>query len=526
MALQALDWAVVGIYLVAVLVIGLVVARKATSGDELFLAGRSLGFLAIGLSLFASNISSTTLIGVAGAAYSSGIAVAHYELWAALILVFMALFTIPVFLRNRLTTIPEYLGHRFGRTTRLYVSALTIFLSVFVDTAGSVYAGVLVLQVFVPGIPFLPACIGLALFAGIYTAAGGLRGVVYTDMLQAVVLIIGCAAITWEVFAQFGFSWSAALAAVPADHLSLIRPAGDAALPWTGVVIGLPILGFYYWGTNQYIMQRALGARSLDHARWGAMLAAALKLLPLFIMAIPGAIAISLLPGLTNGDQVFPELVRHFLPAGVTGLVLSGLLAAIMSTIDSTLNSAATLVMYDFAGADRQDWSPQKTVRLGRIVTGIFIAIAAFWPLVIRDFPGLFNYIQQVFSYAVPPMVAIFLLGIFWRRMTSPAALVTMIFGHALGALLLWLRSWMGAAGVHDPLPHFTVVAGLTTLVCAMVGVIVSLATDPPPAERLAATLWRRDDTAVTAGTAWLLDYRLIGGLIVLATGVIVWVFR
>ena len=526
MALETLDWVVVGVYLVAVLVIGFMVSHKATSGDELFLAGRSLGFVAIGLSLFASNISSTTLIGVAGAAYSSGISVAHYELWAALILVVMALFTIPVFLRNRLTTIPEYLGRRFGRTTRLYVSALTIFLSIFVDTAGSVYAGVLVLQVFVPGIPFLPACIGLAVFAGIYTAAGGLRGVVYTDMLQAIVLIVGCCAITWEVFAQFGFSWSRALASVPASHLSLIRPASDPNLPWTGVLIGLPILGFYYWGTNQYIMQRALGARSIDHARWGAMLAAALKLLPLFIMALPGAIAFSLLPGLQNGDQVFPELVRHFLPVGITGLVLSGLLAAIMSTIDSTLNSAATLVMYDFAGADSQDWSPQKTVRLGRIVTGIFILIAAFWPLVIRDFPGLFNYIQQVFSYAVPPMVAIFLLGIFWRRMNGAGALVTMVFGHGLGAGLLAVRSWMAATGMRDPLPHFTIVAGLTTLLCMLVGAGVSLATAPPPAERLGATLWQRSDTTVTAGTPLLLDYRVIGGLIALATGVIVWVFR
>ncbi|WP_341702542.1 sodium:solute symporter [Ferrovibrio sp.] len=526
MALQTLDWAVVGLYLIAVLVIGFMVSRKATSGDELFLAGRSLGFIAIGLSLFASNISSTTLIGVAGAAYSSGISVAHYELWAALILVFMALFTIPVFLRNRLTTIPEYLGRRFGRTTRLYVSALTIFLSIFVDTAGSVYAGVLVLQVFVPGIPFLPACIGLALFAGIYTAAGGLRGVVYTDVLQAIVLIVGCTAITWEVFAQFDFSWTAALAAVPADHLSLIRPADDPALPWTGVLIGLPILGFYYWGTNQYIMQRALGARSVDHARWGAMLAAALKLLPLFIMAIPGAIAISLLPGLENGDQVFPELVRRFLPVGLTGLVLCGLLAAIMSTIDSTLNSAATLVMYDFAGADRQGWSAQKTVRIGRTVTGGFIVIAAFWPLVIRDFPGLFNYIQQVFSYAVPPMVAVFLLGIFWRRMNAAGALATMVFGHALGLGLLVARSGMAAAGIADPLPHFSVVAGLTTLACAMVGIAVSLATAPPPADRLATTLWQRGDTAVAAGTPWLLNYRVIGGAIVVATAIIVWVFR
>ena len=523
-ALQTPDLVIIALYAIVILIIGIAVSRKATSGEEFFLAGRSLGWLAIGFSLFASNISSTTLIGVAGAAYSSGISVAHYELWAALLLVIMALVTIPVFLRNRLTTIPEYLERRFGPVAQRYVSALTIFLSVFVDTAGSVYAGVIVLQTLVPGIPFLPACIGLALFAGAYTMAGGLRGVVYTDVLQAIVLIVGSLVLSYEVFARFDFSWAAATAAVPADHLSLIRPADDPALPWTGVVIGLPILGFYYWATNQYIMQRALGARSLDQARKGAMLAAALKILPLFMMAIPAAMAISLLPPLQNSDQVFPMLVSHFLPVGLTGLVLSGLLAAIMSTIDSTLNSSATLVMYDFMGAKDRDWSPARTVRIGRVVTAVFIIAAALWPLVIRDFPGLFSYIQQVFSYAVPPVVAIFLLGMFWRRMNGAGALATLVFGHALGLILLVTRSGLAKAGVVDPLPHFTVVAGITTALCVAVGMGVSLMTAPPAAAQLDGTLWRRSDAA--SDSTLLGDYRLQGAAIVAVVAVIVWVFR
>lgn len=262
----AWDWAVIAAYLVIVLLIGAWAARGAgTSGEDLFLAGRSLGVVTVGLSLFASNISSTTLIGVAGAAYGSGISVAHYELMAALVLVFMAVVTIPVFLRARVTTIPQYLERRFGPrhgpTVCRYISALTIFLSIFVDTAGSVYAGVLVLQVLVPGVPFLPACIALAAFAGLYTAAGGLRAVVYTDVLQALVLLAGAGVIGYQVFAQFDFSWAAASASVPADHLSLVRPLDDPDLPWLGVVLGLPVLGFYYWGANQYIMQRVLGAR-------------------------------------------------------------------------------------------------------------------------------------------------------------------------------------------------------------------------------------------------------------------------
>lgn len=522
-ALNAIDWTVIVVYLLIVLIIGAAVTSKVTSGQELFLAGRSLGFVAVGLSLFASNISSTTIIGVAGAAYQSGISVAHYELMAALILVFMALFTIPVFLRVRITTIPEYLEKRFGPFVCKYVSALTIFLSIFVDTAGSIYAGVLVIQILVPGVPFLPTCIALAAFAGLYTAAGGLRAVVYTDVLQAIVLLVGTGIIAYEVFGQFDFSWSKAVASLPAEKLSLVRPLNDPALPWLGVIIGLPVLGFYYWGTNQYIMQRVLGARSLDDARWGAMLAASLKLLPLFLMALPAAFAFSLLPELKNGDQVFPAMIVHFLPAGLTGLVIAGVIAAIMSTIDSTLNSASTLVMYDFVKAEERGWPAKRVIKVGRLATLGFIVIAAFWPLVIRDFPGLFNYIQQVFSYAVPPIVAIFVLAMFWPRMTTAGAIASLIFGHGLGAAVLGWKIWTQAQGIADGLPHFTIVAGITTGLCFLVGIGASLSSAAPAAAQVEAQLWRRGDLAARRG--WR-DFRWQAAVIVALVGLIIWVFR
>lgn len=522
--LHPIDLAIIGIYLVLVLVIGLAVSRRAaSSGEELFLAGRSLGFAAIGLSLFASNISSTTLIGVAGAAYESGISVAHYELMAALILVFMAVFTIPVFLRARITTIPEYLEKRFGPIACKYVSALTIFLSIFVDTAGSIYAGVLVLQTLVPGTPFLPACIGLAVFAGLYTAAGGLRAVVYTDVLQAIVLLVGAGVITYEIFAQFDFSWAAAQAPIPADHLSLVRPLDDPNLPWLGVILGLPVLGFYYWGTNQYIMQRVLGARSLDHARWGAMLAAALKLSPLFLMAIPGALAFALLPTLDSGDQVFPAMIANFLPVGLAGLVIAGLIAAIMSTIDSTLNAASTLVMYDFVKAEERGWSARRIVSVGRLVTVLFIVVAALWPLVIRDFPGLFNYIQQVFSYAVPPIAAVFLLGLFWKRMTGKAAITTLVTGHAVGLAVLGWKIWTQGQGVSDGLPHFTIVAGVTTAFCLAVGIIAALITAAPAPERTLNIVYDGASGVVRRGFA---DFRLQALVLAALVALIVWMFR
>jgi SSS family solute:Na+ symporter len=258
----------------------------------------------------------------------------------------------------------------------------------------------------------------------------------------------------------------------------------------------------------------------VEHARWGATLAAALKVLPLFLMAIPGALAFALLPPLENSDQVFPALIVNFLPVGLVGLVIAGLIAAIMSTIDSTLNAASTLVMYDFVKAEQRGWAPRRIAMWGRAFTVIFMVVAALWPLVIRDFPGLFNYIQQVFSYAVPPIAAVFLLGMFWKRMTGPAALWTLGFGHTLGAAILAWRLWAQQAGVSDGLPHFTIVAGVTTLLCAAVAVLVSAVTSSAPAEEM---LWRRADSR---GGGGITDYRWQAVGVVAVVAVIIWAFR
>ncbi len=473
--LGALDVTLIALYFVIVFLIGWWVSRSIKGGEDLFLAGRTLGAATIGFSLFASNISSTTLIGVTGQAYSTGISVANYELVAGMLLAVMALTTIPVYLRLKITTVPEYFGRRFGPVARKYFSALTIFLTVFVDMAASVYAGVVVLQAFFPSAPFIPLCIGLAVFAGLYTAAGGLRAVVYTDVMQAVILLVGAAAIAFSVYGEFDFNWDNATRDLPEGHMSLIRPANDGAVPWTGLVIGLPVLGWFYWSMNQYVVQRVLAARSEESARKGALLAAGLKVLPLFLLAMPGAFAFALLPGLENSDLVFPTLIAEFLPAGLKGLVIAGLIAAIMSTVDSTLNSASTLVLYDFAEVEERHWTPEKIMMIGRFTTAGLIIIAALWPVVIREFPGVFSYIQQVFGYAVPPVVAVFLMGMFWRKMTGRAAMTAMITGHALGLSIFLWRAFHATAGTDDGLPHFTVVAGLTVPFCAAIATAVSL---------------------------------------------------
>ena len=509
---ETVDWIIPVVYLLAVMVIGWRVGRNTNTQEQLFLAGRSLGFGVIGLSLFASNISSTTLIGLAGAAYSTGIAVASYEWMAALVLLFAAIVLVPVYLRSRVNTIPDYLARRFDARLKRYVGVLMIFLAVIVDTAASLFAGALVLQVLVPGLPLWPTIIVLGVFAGLYTAAGGLKAVMITDVLQAVILLLGSALIAVLAFAEFDYSWAAVVAALPEGHLAMVRPADDPELPWTGLLIGLPILGLYYWTTNQYIAQRFLAARNVDHARWGAVLAALLKLSPLFLMVLPGAMAWHLYPDLESADQVFPVLVRELLPVGIRGLVIAGLLAAIMSTIDSTLNAASAITLYDLVGLEERGLPARTQMLIGRGTTLLFMLLAILWAPVIQHFPGLFAYLQQVFSYAVPPVAVVFVGGMLWPRVSSSAALLTLIIGHLAGLTLLILdimEIW--------PL-HFTVNAGLLALFCALLLKLASPSAGfKTPAE---GTTWRREMLAMDAPVGWLRDYRsgavLVAGLTLL----------
>lgn len=479
------DLLVIGAYLVLVSVIGVRVARRTHTGDDLFLAGRTLGWGAIGLSLFASNISTTTLIGLSGAAYADGIAVSAYEWLAGVPLIVLAFVFVPMFLRARITTIPEYLEIRYSRSVRLYFSAVTILLTVLVDTAGGLYAGAIVLQTYYPTADLWVFCLIVGLFAGIYTAAGGLKAVVYTDVLQAVVLIVGCSVLTLLLFGQFGFSLDAVRAATPADHFSIVKPIDDPQLPWPGLAMGVVLLGFWYWVTNQYIVQRVLGAKDLRNAQQGAMFAGALKLLPIFIMVMPGAMAISLYPDIPSADMVFPTLITRALPAGLTGLVLAGLIAAIMSSVDSTLNSSSTLVVHDFIRKPGREISPEATRRYGQLATIVIMALAIAWAPLIEAFSGLWSYLQQAFAVVVPPVVAIFLAGAFSRTVTARGALLTLAIGHALGVALFIAREagWWPV--------HFTITVFLMTLVSFALLFVLSRGGERPSEHAIGNGVWR-----------------------------------
>jgi SSS family solute:Na+ symporter len=516
-SLAPLDIGIIIGYFIVIIVIGIVVARKTDTGEDLFLAGRSLGWGVIGFSLFASNISSTTLIGLTGQAYQTGISVSNYEWMAAIVLVFMAIFFIPFYIRSKIDTIPEFLERRFDVRSRKYFSVITIFLSIIVDTAGGLYAGAIVVNVFFPEIDIIYTILALGIFAGLYTAAGGLKAVVYTDVLQAIILIFGSSMIAYLMFAEFDFSWSAAIASVPDGNLSMIRPIDDSALPWLGTLIGVPILGFYYWGTNQYIVQRVLGARDIKNARWGALLGGFLKLPVLFIMVIPGVFAFSIFPNLTDPDMVFPTMVANMLPVGINGIVLAGLIAAIMSSIDSTLNSASTLITMDFIKPRNPNLTAKETGKIGRWTTIILMAVACTWAPLIEQFDGIFQYIQEAFAYIVPPVVAIFILGMFWRRGNRHAAFWTLVSGHSLSAFIFVLVQ-MEIVTI-----HFTITAGLLTLICCVIFAVTSVLGEKPDPNQIDDVIFKtKDIRPEEPDTPLLKDYRFHSVIVLILTTALV----
>ncbi|MEL7271379.1 MAG: sodium:solute symporter [Bacteroidota bacterium] len=519
-AISNIDLTVIAIYFIVVLLIGLVVARSTKTSEDLFLGGRTFGWGLIGLSLFASNISTSTIIGLSGAAYSTGIVQSVYEWMTGIPLIIAALIFIPLYLKSRITTIPEFLELRFDRRSRKFFSVVTIFTSIVVDTAGGLYAGAIVLKAFFPDLVIWQTTLVLALIAGIYTAFGGLKAVVYTDAIQAIILILGCSVLAYMMFEKLDFSWQNIVANAPEGHLSIIRPIDDESLPWPGLICAVPILGFWYWTTNQYIVQRVLGAKDVNNARWGVILASFLKIIPLFIMVIPGTMAIGLFPGLENADQVFPTAVMNILPIGLVGLVLAGLISAIMSSVDSTLNSASTLFVVDFVKTKNLNISEKLTVKYGRITTLVLMAVAALWAPMIANFGGIWVYLQQMFSIIVPPIAVLFLVGVFYKRGNGEGAYFTLIWGTLLGVLLFIL----GQLG-YWPL-HYTYNVGLMVLVSAIIFVVRSRMTAPPEMEKISNYTYNKG--LINEGIqehSWYKDYRYQIVLLLILIGVLVNVF-
>lgn len=433
---QTLDWVVVALYFSVILGIALWVLRqKQESPTDYFLAGRHVGWFVIGASIFASNIGSEHIVGLAGTAAKSGVVMGHYELHSWLVLLLGWVF-VPFYMRSKVFTMPEFLEKRYSSEARWFLSLVMLIGYVLTKVSVTVYAGAVVFQTLM-GIDFWTGALIVVILTGIYTIVGGLKAVVYTETLQTLVLIAGSVTVTVIGLIKIG-GWNNLVAIAGIDRLNLFLPASHPDFPWTGMIFAPPIVGLWYWCTDQYIVQRTLAARDETQARRGTIFAAYLKLLPFFIFIIPGVIAFALSQTghfqLLEADQAFPTLVKTLLPTGLRGLVAGGLLAALMSSLAAVFNSCSTLFTMDIYQKLKPEASERTLVTVGRIATGVVVVSGIFWIPFMKYISGeLYHYIQSVQAYIAPPIAAVFLLGLFFKRINARGAMAALVGGFILG---------------------------------------------------------------------------------------------
>ena len=494
------DWLAIGVYFAVLLaVIWRTVTKKQKSSTDYFLAGRHMGWFVIGGSLFASNIGSEHLVGLAGSGAQSGVAMAHYELHAWLLLVLGWVF-VPFYTRSGVFTMPEFLEKRYSASSRWLLSLISLIAYVFTKVSVALYAGGIVFKALFPenifeGLDnFWVGALSIVILTGIYTVLGGLRAVIYTDAIQAVVLIIGSAVVAVIGLIKLG-GWEPLREICGSENFNLWKPYNDPDFPWPGMLFCAPIVGLWYWCTDQYIVQRTLSARDESQARRGSIFASYLKLTPLFIFIIPGMIAFALAKSgrldLASNDQAFPTLVKALLPPGLRGLVVAGLLAALMSSLSSVFNSCSTLFTVDIYEKIKPKSSEQHLVLVGRIATIIVVVLGILWiPFMKYISEGLYKYLQSVQAYIAPPISAVFLLGLFCKRINSAGCLTGLISGFIIGMARLAAELFKDQLA-WSPVLHtfasmnFLYFSVLMFVVIIILIVIVSLLTPKPSEEQI-----------------------------------------
>lgn len=485
-SLTRLDLLIIAGYFAAVLGIGLYFSRRRKTATEYFLAGRHVGWIAIGASLFATNISSEHFLGLAGTGSKSGLAVGHFEWLAGLIVLLLGWVFTPFYLKSGVFTMPEFLERRYNGTARWYLSSISIIAYVLTKISISLYAGGILLKAVV-GWDMTTSAIVIVLATGLYTILGGLAAVIYTDLVQTAILILGSMALTWIGLRQAG-GWEEVVATTPPEFWHMFKPMSDPDFPWTGIVFGAPILGIWYWCTDQYIVQRVLSAKNLDHARGGVILAGFLKILPVFILVLPGILAFKLSGGNVTGDKAYAWMVTTFLPSGVRGLVIAGLLAALMSSLSGTFNSASTLLTIDIFKRLRPDSDDASLVRFGRMATAAIVLLGLAWiPFIdLLSDERMYVYLQSVQAYISPPIAACFLLGILWNRVNGKGAVASLLTGLGLGAFRFVIEIQAKTVGLTDEFlvyvasVNFLHYAIFLFVVCSAVLIGVSLLTKAP----------------------------------------------
>lgn len=485
-SISTLDLIIVFAYMVFIVWWGLK-NGKSQDSQSYFLAGRSMPWWVVGLSLFAASISSTTLIGQSGDAYHTGLAVFNYNLTGIIVMVFFAIFLLPLYIKSGIFTIPEFLEKRFDRRSRYYFSGICIIGNIFLDAAGALYAAALIIKLILPNADLQLIIIIFAIIAASYTIPGGLSSAINAELIQAVILILGSIMLTFFCFQQGG-DYFYQLFNSNDMMTKLIRPLTDTATPWLGLIVGMPILGIYFWANNQTLVQRVLSSKSIDEGRKGVLFAGFLTMSTLFIIAIPGVIARHLFPGLEKPDMVYPNMVLQLIPTGLLGIMLAALLSALTSTLSAILNSTSTLFTMDFYAQYNKKAGSKKLVIIGKITSCVIIVIAALWAPQIGKFGSLLKYYQEMLSYIAPPIVAAFLLGVFNKRINGNGAFAGLFGGLVIAISMLFMKDKIFGA------MHFLFIVPFLLLASGIIIYVVSLCYPKPSIEKLKDTVFIPDE--------------------------------
>lgn len=557
--LATLDWIIIALYFL--LIAGLawwVIKQKTDTPTDYFLAGRHLGWLIVGTSIFASNIGSEHLVGLAGSGATDGVALAHYELhaWCLLVLGWIML---PFYIRSKVFTMPEFLERRFSPLARTILSGISLIAYVLTKIAVGIFAGGIVFSVLLPDIHFWGmnsfwiGSILVILFTGLYTILGGLKAVAYTEAVQTVVLVLGSFCVLYYGLDAIG-GWNRLYEIAGEEMFDLWKPIVPEGVesswapvmeegkmawyfnsnyPWTGMLFAAPIVGLWYWTTDQYIVQRALGAPDEKQGRRGTIAAALLKLLPVFLFIVPGIIAFALAKSgelailqaemlneqgeviNQNAQAAFPLLVAHILPVGIRGIVVAGLLAALMSSLAGVFNASSTLFTMDFYSKLKPDASEQRLVWMGRAATVVMVFIGLLWIPVIQGSRGLYDYLQGVQSYLAPPIFVVFFLGIFFKRLNKEGCLSALAVGFALGLFRLAVDTpvMLIDGFTYDPGSFLWIVNNvffqyyslIIFIACILIMFGVSYMTDPPSYEKISGLTYGTltDEDRMLSRSSW-----------------------
>ena len=522
--------------MLGILLIGILSVRKMKlTSQGYFLAGRSLRWGMVGAALFASNISTIHLVGLAASGYNEGLVWGNFEWMATFTLILLGLVFAPFYFKSRISTLPEFLERRYSRGSRMVLAFMAIVAALFIHIGMSLYAGAAVFKQFF-GIDVVTSIFIISVVTAIYTVLGGLKAVVVTETIQTAILVLGAVAVTlFAIFAlpdQGIHNLSQLKAAVKPDQLSMLQAENSAGLAWYAVFLGYPILGIWYWCSDQTIVQRVLGAKTQQDAQIGPLFAGLLKIFPVFIMVFPGVIGFVLFKDLIGADsnQTLPVLISQLIPTGLKGLISAGLLAALMSTIAAALNSSATLVAVDIVKRFKPRIADDKQVRIGRISAVVVMILAMAWSTQGGRYSSIFEAINAIAAHLAPPITTVFLWGVFWRRGTKQAALTTLIFGFLLGAasFMVDLPVIGDVKVITDGLGiPFMMQAWWMFCLCSFIFIIVSLATPKPEPKSIQGLTWDKPIRVLTQGKINKIgDPRLMAGFLLMIMIVLYYMLR